>query len=168
MQLTSLRSLFISELKDLYSAETQLLDALPKMANAATHNELKTAFRDHLEETRGQVDRLERVFRQLGETPGGETCEAMKGLIKEGEEIIGEEGNSDVKDAALIAAAQRVEHYEIAGYGTVVTYAKKLDLDDVADLLGKTLDQEKSADSKLNKLATGGVFAGGINEEAMH
>ena len=166
MQLQSLKDLFVEQLRDLYSAETQLVEALPKLASAASHDELRQAFEHHLEETRGHVDRLREVFEQLGTTPGGETCKAMKGLIAEGDEIVKAEGDSAVKDAALIAAAQRVEHYEIAGYGTVRTLAGELDLGDARDLLDQTLDEESSADKLLTKIATGGMLKTGINERA--
>lgn len=166
MNLSSFNELLLSEMRDLYSAETQLVDALPKMARAATHEELKDAFNEHLEETREHVERLRRAFDHLGEHPEGEHCDAMEGLIEEGEEIVESGGESNVKDAALIAAAQRVEHYEISGYGTARTYADELDLSEVKDLLDDTLSEEKSADKKLNKLATGGWLTEGINEEA--
>jgi ferritin-like metal-binding protein YciE len=166
VQLNSLKDLFVEQLRDLYSAETQLVDALPKMASAASHDELRQAFEHHLDETRGHVDRLREIFEQLGETPGGETCEAMKGLIEEGEEVVKAQGDAAVKDAALIAAAQRVEHYEIAGYGTVRTFADDLDLGDARDLLDQTLDEESSADKLLTKLATGGMLKTGLNERA--
>lgn len=166
MKLDSLQSLFVSELRDLYSAETQLLEALPKMAAAASSGKLKTAFQDHLQETQGQVDRLKKIFTDLGENPAGETCQAMKGLIEEATEIIESAGDRDVKDAALIGAAQRVEHYEIAAYGTARTFAKELKLSDAARLLDETLDEESDADEKLTKIATGGLFAKGINDEA--
>ena len=166
MQLNSLKDLFVEQLRDLYSAETQLVEALPKMASAASHDELQQAFEHHLDETRGHVDRLREIFGQLGTTPGSETCEAMKGLIAEGEEVVKAQGDSAVKDAALIAAAQRVEHYEIAGYGTVRTFADDLDLGDARDLLDQTLDEESSADKLLTKLATGGMLKAGLNERA--
>ena len=166
MQLQSLKDLFVEQLRDLYSAETQLVEALPKLASAASHDELRQAFEHHLEETRGHVDRLREIFEQLGTPPGGHTCEAMKGLIAEGDEIVKAEGESAVKDAALIAAAQRVEHYEIAGYGTVRTLAGELDLGDARDLLDQTLDEESSADKLLTKIATGGMLKTGINERA--
>jgi ferritin-like metal-binding protein YciE len=167
MSLNSLNALFLHELRDLYSAEHQLLKALPKMARAATHAELKQAFADHLEETQNQVGRLDRIFNILDENAGGEHCDAMEGLIKEGESLIEEDGNPDVKDAALIGAAQRVEHYEIAGYGTAHTYAKLLDHDGIAELLQETLDEEGDANKKFNKIATGGLFGEGINQEAL-
>lgn len=168
MKLDSLHSLFVHELKDLYSAEVQLVDALPKMAQAATHETLKTAFRDHLAETREHVQRLERICNELGIPPTGEHCKAMEGLITEGEELVSAPGDPDTRDAALISAAQRVEHYEIAAYGTARTFAKRLDFTEAARLLDKTLDEESAADTKLTKIATGGVFAGGVNKAAQH
>ena len=166
MALTSLNSLFLEELRDLYSAETQLTDALPKLADAASRSELKDAFNEHLEETREHVSRLERIFDQLGESPQGEHCEAMEGLLAEGEERIQEDGEADVKDAALIGAAQRTEHYEMAGYGSASTYADRLGMTDAKRLLDETLSEEKSADKKLNKIATGGWLSSGVNKEA--
>ena len=162
----SLRDLFVEQLQDLYSAETQLVEALPKMASAASHEELRDAFEQHLAETREHVKRLETILGQIGEEPGGETCKGMQGLIKEGDEVLSEQGDPSVIDAALIAAAQRVEHYEIAGYGTVKTLAGHLDLDDAKDLLDKTLDEEGKADKLLTTIATGGMFKTGINQEA--
>lgn len=167
MQLNSLKDLYVEQLRDLYSAETQLISALPKMAQAASSSALKTAFQQHLDETRTQKQRLEQIFSEMGATPQGETCEAMEGLIKEGEEVIKASGDAKVKDAALIAAAQRVEHYEMAGYGTVRTYADELGFSDAKKLLQKTLDEEGNADKKLNSLAEGGIFSSGINEKAM-
>jgi ferritin-like metal-binding protein YciE len=166
VQLNSLKDLFVEQLRDLYSAETQLVEALPKLAAAASHDELRQAFEHHLDETRGHVDRLREIFEQLGTTPGGVTCKAMKGLIAEGEEVVKAQGDDAVKDAALIAAAQRVEHYEIAGYGTVRTFADDLDLGDARDLLDQTLDEESTADKLLTKLATGGMLKTGLNERA--
>lgn len=166
MALTSLNSLLLHELRDLYSAETQLLAALPKMAQAASHDDLKAAFHEHMEETRGQIHRLRKIFERLGEYPEGEHCNAMEGLVEEGEEIIEEEGEAHVKDAALIAAAQRVEHYEMAGYGAAHTYANELGHRDAASPLEDTLSEEKAADKKLNKLATGGWLSRWINKEA--
>ncbi len=153
MKLDSLRELFVDELKDLYNAETQLVKALPKMAKAAGSAELRTALEDHLSETEHQVERLEKIFEQLEESPKGKKCKAMTGLIEEGKEMIEAEGEEPVKDAALIAAAQRVEHYEIAGYGTVRTFAQLLGFDDAAQLLQETLDEEAAADRKLSELA---------------
>ncbi len=157
IKLDSLRDLLIEELRDLYSAETQLVDALPKMAEVATSRELKSAFEDHLEETEGHVTRLEDIFRLLEEKSSGETCEAMKGLIKEGQILAHAEGDSDVRDAGLIGAAQRVEHYEIAGYGTARSLALRLGEKHVAEVLQKTLNEEAQADRKLTSIAEGKV-----------
>jgi ferritin-like metal-binding protein YciE len=153
MKLESLRELLVDELKDLYSAENQLVKALPKMAKAAASPELKAAFEEHLEETKGQVDRLVTIFEQLEGSPKGKKCKAMEGLIEEGSEVIEAEGEDSVKDAALICAAQKVEHYEMAGYGCARTFATLLGLDEVADLLQETLDEEGNADKKLTELA---------------
>jgi ferritin-like metal-binding protein YciE len=143
LKLDSLRDLLIEELRDLYSAETQLLDALPKMS----------AFIHHLEETRQHVSRLEHIFQQIGEKSSGETCEAMKGLIKEGETLVKAEGEPDVRDAGLIGAAQRVEHYEIAGYGTARSLARRLGESKTAETLQQTLNEEAEADKKLTAIA---------------
>lgn len=167
MQLNSLKELYVEQLRDLYSAETQLISALPKMAQAASSAALKTAFQQHLDETRTQKQRLEQIFSEMGTSPQGETCAAMEGLIKEGEAVIKANGDAKVKDAALIASAQRVEHYEMAGYGTVRTYANELGFSDAKKLLQTTLDEEGNADKKLNSLAEGGIFSSGINEKAM-
>jgi ferritin-like metal-binding protein YciE len=153
MSMDSLKDLYIDELKDLYNAENQLLKALPKMAKKASAPELKRAFQDHLTQTQGHVDRLEKIFKALGEKPGGKTCKAMKGLIEEGKEIIEEDGDDSVLDAALIGAAQRVEHYEIAGYGVVRTFASLLGEDDAMAALQRTLNEEAETDKKLTKLA---------------
>ena len=166
MQLQSLNDLFVEQLQDLYSAETQLVEALPKMASAASHEELRDAFEQHLAETREHVSRLEQIFSTIGEAPGKETCKGMQGLIREGDEVLRMNGDPLVIDAALIAAAQRVEHYEIAGYGTVKTLAGHLDLDEAKGLLDDTLDEEGKADKLLTKIATGGMFKSGINQEA--
>ena len=152
MQLESLHDLYVDELKDLYNAENQLLKALPKMAKAASASELRTAFEDHLEETREQVQRLEQIFKKLDVSPKGKKCKAMEGLIDEGKEVM-EEAQPPVLDAALIAAAQRVEHYEMAGYGCVRTFARLLGYDDAAELLQETLDEEGAADERLTELA---------------
>jgi len=151
--LNSFKDLFIHELKDLYSAETQLMEAIPMMAEAATTKKLQEAFRAHLEETKRQRQRLEKIGEILGEDLKGETCEGMKGLIKEGEGIIKANAQGEIKDAALISAAQRVEHYEIAGYGTAVHFADILKENEISELLAETLDEEKSSDSKLNRIA---------------
>jgi ferritin-like metal-binding protein YciE len=152
MKCESLQDLYVDELKDLYNAENQLLKALPKMAQAASASELRTAFEDHLEETRGQVRRLEQIFKKLDASPKGKKCKAMEGLIEEGKEVM-DSVQPPVLDAALITAAQKVEHYEIAGYGCVRTYARLLGYEDAADLLQKTLDEEGAADKKLTELA---------------
>ncbi|HOE96761.1 MAG TPA: ferritin-like domain-containing protein [Candidatus Sumerlaeota bacterium] len=164
--LNSLHDLYVEQLRDLYNAETQLVGALPRMMSAASSPQLKDAFQLHLNQTREHVTRLNQIFNQLGQSPVGEKCAAMEGLLKEGEQLMNEPGDPSVKDAALIAAAQRVEHYEIAGYGTVKAYAKFLDFDEAADLLDKTLDEEGETDKALTKLATGGMFTGGINKDA--
>ena len=152
-KLNSLKDLFIQELKDLYSAETQLIKALPKMAKASTAPDLKAGFEQHLEETKVHAERLEKIMKQLDETPRGKTCKAMKGLIEEGAEAIEEDAQDSVKDASLIAAGQRVEHYEIAGYGTARTFAKLLGFDDIAETLQQTLDEEAATDEKLTQAA---------------
>lgn len=153
MKLESLRDLFVEELKDLYNAEHQLLKALPKMAKAASSADLKRAFESHLKETKGQVDRLEKVFASLDLSPKGKKCKAMAGLVEEGAELMKEDADPDVMDAGLIAAAQRVEHYEMAGYGCVRTYAKLLGETKAAALLQQTLDEEGAADKKLTQIA---------------
>jgi ferritin-like metal-binding protein YciE len=153
MTLHSLNDLLVLQIEDLYDAEQRITKALPKMADAATNKELKSAFQKHLRETEQHVARLEKVFKILGKSPQSETCEAMKGLIKEGEEAVNAAGDPDVRDAALIAAAQRVEHYEIAGYGTVRTLAQQLGQDEVARILQQTLDEEGAADKKLTEIA---------------
>lgn len=156
-KLETMDDLFLDQIKDLYDAEKRLVDALPKMAEAASSPELKNAFESHLTETRGQVERLERVFQTLGKDPSRETCDAMKGLISEGESIVNANGDAAIKDAALIAAAQRVEHYEMAGYGSARSFANQLGRSDVAQILQETLDEEGAADQKLTAIAEGGV-----------
>src|SRR5680860_327623 len=158
----NLKELFEHQLKDLYSAEKQLIEALPKMESNANDSELKEAFGSHLEETKGQKKRLEEICEELDIDPNGEKCKAMEGLIKEAEGFIDEAGDDDVMDAGLIAEAQRVEHYEISGYGTAVRYAKELGHDDIAKKLQETLDEEYKADQTLDDLAEGR-----LNREAM-
>ena len=153
MKLASLRDLLVEQLQDLYDAENRITKALPKMASAATSPELKAAFEKHLRETEGQVKRLEQVFEALGETAKTKTCKAMQGLIAEGEETINENAEPEVRDAALIASAQRVEHYEMAGYGTVRSYAKLLREESCVRLLEQTLEEEKATDEALTTLA---------------
>jgi ferritin-like metal-binding protein YciE len=163
LKFDSLDDLFHEQLQDLYDAEHRLTEALPKMVDAAHNPELKQAFDQHLSETRGQVGRLEEVFRILGREPKRSTCDAMKGLISEGDHVLSATGNADVKDAALIAAAQRVEHYEIAGYGTVRTLATRLGHHRIAELLQETLDEEGNADKILTEVAESSV-----NVQAAH
>jgi ferritin-like metal-binding protein YciE len=153
MKLETLRDLYVEQLKDLYNAEQQLIKALPKMAKAASSEELKAAFEDHLGKTRQHAQRIETIFKEMGEKVGGKKCKAMEGLVKEGGEVIEEDMTDEIKDAALIAAAQRVEHYEIAGYGCVHAYATRLSDDNAADLLARTLEEEKEADTSLNGIA---------------
>ncbi|HEY8966493.1 MAG TPA: ferritin-like domain-containing protein, partial [Candidatus Methylacidiphilales bacterium] len=152
-KIETLHDLFLDQLRDLYDAELQLLKALPQMAEAAHDRTLKANFLTHLEETRGHVHRLEEIFELLDEDPDGKTCEAMKGLIREGKETIHCDAAPEVKDAALIAAAQRVEHYEIAGYGTARTFARLLGHDAIADELQRTLDEEAATDKALTEAA---------------
>jgi len=158
----SFDDLFSHQLEDVYDAEEQLIDALPKMADASTSSELKNAFNTHLMETREHARRLEQVFGMLGKEPTRTSCPAMKGLVKEGSEVVSASGDGRVKDAGLIAAAQRVEHYEIAAYGTLRTLAQQLGRDDVAKMFQKTLDEEGETDKKLTRIAMSGV-----NQQAM-
>lgn len=153
MQMNHLQELLIEDLKDLYNAEQQLLKALPKMAKKASSPDLKAAFETHTKETQGQIKRLEQVFESFGATAKGKTCHAMKGLIEEGKELMSEDAEPDVLDAGLIGAAQKVEHYEIASYGTVRTYARLLGNEEAARLLQQTLDEEGQTDKKLTALA---------------
>jgi ferritin-like metal-binding protein YciE len=153
MKMESLHELFVEELKDLYSAENQILKALPKMAKAASSKDLKKGFEEHLQQTKGHVERLEKIFKELDESPKGKKCKGMEGLITEGKELMEEDAEPEALDAGLIAAAQHVEHYEIAGYGCVRTYAQLLGRDRIAQLLQKTLDEEKQTDAKLTSLA---------------
>ena len=157
LKLNSLRDLLVEELRDLYNAEKQLVSALPKMAEAASSTELKSAFEHHLEETLGHVSRLESIFKNIDEESSGETCEAMKGLIKEGETLVKAEGDPDVRDAGLIGAAQRVEHYEMAGYGTARSLANRLGENQMAEILQQTLNEEGEANKKLTSIAESGV-----------
>ncbi|MDB5330021.1 MAG: ferritin-like protein [Phycisphaerales bacterium] len=153
MQLHDLQDLYIDQLRDLYSAENQLVKALPKMVKAASNEQLSESFEQHLEQTRGHVDRLKQVFDKLGKKPTGKVCKAMQGLIEEAKETMEEDADPEVMDAGLIAAAQRVEHYEIAGYGTVRSFAKLLGDTAAARLLQQTLDEEGETDKKLSRLA---------------
>lgn len=163
MELDTLKDLYVEEIKDLYSAERQLVKALPKMAKAAKDKNLQQAFRTHLKETAQHAARLEQICQELGVSPRGKKCVGMEGLIEEGNELIKEEPDPDVLDAGLIAKAQHVEHYEIAGYGTVRTYARQLGFENQAELLQQTLDEEGRTDHLLTELAESG-----INVEAEH
>lgn len=154
MEHNALKELYVDELKDIYNAENQLVKALPKMAKAATSADLRTGFEEHLEQTRGHVQRLEQIFKALGEKPTGKKCKGMEGLVAEGQEMMDEDFEDDLMDAALISAAQRVEHYEIAAYGTVRTYAELLGEDEAVTLLEQTLEEEKETDQKLSDLAS--------------
>jgi ferritin-like metal-binding protein YciE len=160
MEKNTLRQLFVDELRDIYDAEKQLIKALPKMAQAASSSDLRTGFEEHLEQTRVHAHRIEQIFTALGEKPTGKRCKGMQGLVAEGSEMIEEDFKGEVKDAGLISAAQRVEHYEIAAYGTVRTYATILEEQTAVALLEKTLEEEKETDLKLTELAEG------INAEA--
>jgi ferritin-like metal-binding protein YciE len=153
MKLASLHDLYVHELKDLYNAENQIIKALPKMAKAASAPQLTKALTEHLEQTKDQVGRLEKIFKMLEVSPKGKTCKAMEGLLEEGKELVAEDADASVRDAAIIAAAQKVEHYEIAAYGCVRTFAHLLGDDQAAELLQKTLDEEGISDKKLTKLA---------------
>jgi len=167
MKIRSLDELFEHELEDLLSAEQQLVEALPKMADAAGEASLKTAFKDHLKETRTHVTRLEKAFKKLGKEPKAHTCKGMQGLIKEGEDVMKNATEQAVLDAGLIAAAQRVEHYEIAGYGTARAHAQALGHMELVDLLQTTLDEEGAANKLLTQLAEGRMSFAGANEKAM-
>jgi ferritin-like metal-binding protein YciE len=167
MGFNSLKDVLQEQLEDLHSAETQLVAALPKMAQAAHHDQLREAFEHHLEETRGHLNRVKEALGELGVSNPTEVCKGMKGLIAEGEEIIEMDGDPTAKDAALIAAAQRVEHYEIAAWGTVRQLAKECGYDGIEDLADQTLDEESQADQLLTKIATGGMFKAGVNQGAI-
>lgn len=162
MKFETLDDLFTEQIQDLYDAEKRLVEALPKMADASSEPSLKEAFLHHLAETRQHVGRLDQIFELLGKELNRETCEAMKGLVEEGDEVIDAKGDDRVIDAALIAAAQRVEHYEIAGYGTARSLAENLGYDQAASLLQETLDEEGNADKRLTELSTR------INMQAQH
>lgn len=166
MGFNSLKDVLEEQLEDLHSAESQLVEALPKMAQAANHEQLRDAFQTHLEETRGHLKRVEEALGELGVAHPTEVCKAMQGLIAEGEEVIETGGEPLACDAALIAAAQRVEHYEIATYGTARQLADDCGLDGIRDLMDQTLDEESQADKLLTKIATGGMFKAGVNQQA--
>ncbi|MDF1754714.1 MAG: ferritin-like domain-containing protein [Verrucomicrobiales bacterium] len=163
--ITNLHQLYINQIKDLHSAETQIIEALPKMAARANSDDLRESFNKHLNETREQLTRINKILDSHGIHPGTDVCEATQGLLREGEKLM-KEMIGDAVDAGLIAAAQRVEHYEIAAYGTARAYAKKLHYNDDVDLLSTTLDEESDANEHLTKIATGGFFSDGVNDEA--
>ncbi len=162
MKIENLKQLYIEQLQDLYSVEEQLVEALPKLADAASASELKNAFKEHLTQTKQHRDRVEQILKDLGEKSGGMTCKGMQGIIAEGEELLEEDMDQDTLDAALITAAQRAEHYEMAGYGTVRTYAQALGFDDAAEQLQAILDEEADTDEKLTQIAESHV-----NKEAI-
>ena len=157
MATESLQDLYILQLKDLYSAERQITKALPKMAKTASSSELRSAFLEHLQQTERQIERLEQIFERAGKSPRGKKCKGMEGLLKEGEELMQQDVDADVLDAGLIGAAQRVEHYEIASYGTLRTYARLLGNEEAADLLQQTLNEEGQTDKKLSLLAENSI-----------
>ena len=152
MEMESLKDLMVDELKDLYSAENQILKALPKMIKKATSPQLKQGFEKHLKETEGHVERLDKIFQELEESPRGKKCKGMEGVIADGKELMEEDAEPEVMDAGLIGAAQHVEHYEMAGYGCARTYAELLGMNNIAKLLQKTLDEEKATDERLTEL----------------
>jgi ferritin-like metal-binding protein YciE len=162
VKINSLQDLYVDQLRDLYDAENQLVKALPKMAEASTSEELRQGFEEHLEQTRNHVQRLEQIFERLDEKPKGKKCKGMEGIVKEGSEVLDEAMQEDTKDAAIIGAAQRVEHYEIAAYGTARTHADLLGRNEDARLLEETLEEEKETDEKLTQLADS------INVQAQH
>jgi ferritin-like metal-binding protein YciE len=153
MAVDTIEKLFIEELKDLHSAEKQITKTLPKLIEAATSGDLKKAFEHHLKETEGQIDRLDKAFEILGTRPKEKTCDGMKGILAEGSEMLHETKEGDVRDVALISAAQRVEHYEMAAYGSVRSYAQQLNKSEIAELLQQTLEEEKAADKKLTEIS---------------
>jgi ferritin-like metal-binding protein YciE len=157
MDIANLQELLVDEMRDIYNAENQILKALPKMAKKATNPKLKQAFESHLQETEGHVERLRKVFEGLGQKPTGKKCAAMQGIIEEGSELMSEDMSDEAMDAALIAAAQKVEHYEIASYGTVRAWANVAGMKDVAKVLQQTLNEEGAADEKLTKIAESSI-----------
>jgi ferritin-like metal-binding protein YciE len=166
MSLDSLDKLFLEELKDVYNAEKQILRALPRMAKAADSPELQQAFTTHQKETEGHVQRLERIFKELGQAPRGKKCKGMEGLLEEGKEVLEEDGEPAVIDAALIASAQRVEHYEMAAYGCLRTYAQLLGMEQAGQLLQQTLEEEEAADKKLTDLGESGINEAAVSAGA--
>ena len=153
MNIENLQQLFVEQLRDLYDGEQQITEALPKLIEKASNPQLKSALQEHLQITESQIERLEDIFEQLDEDPDGESCKGMKGVIKEGDDVVGKAKDSAVRDASIITSAQRVEHYEIAGYGTVKTYARQLGKQEWAQILEEILNEEKEADQKLTQIA---------------
>ncbi len=166
MDFKRLHDVYVEQLKDMYSAEKQLVEALPKMAEAASTPELRQAFEQHLQITKRQQDKVRKILDGLDENPGNKVCVAMRGLIEEGNEVMKKDGHPQAKDAALILAAQKVEHYEIASYGGLRAFARTLGYDDAAESLNEILDEEYEADQKLDDIAEGGVLTAGLNEKA--
>ena len=167
MKNNGLFDLFVEELKDMYSCENQIVESLPKLIKHVSLPELKEVLNHHLEETLNQVAKLEKIFLMLGMEPSEETCEAMKGIIKEANHLLANKNKSSTMDAAIIAACQKIEHYEIASYGTLKSFAKHLDMDsEIVDLIDDALDEEGAADKKLTKIADGSFFSSGVNQEA--
>lgn len=166
MDFKRLHDVYVEQLKDMYSAEKQLVEALPKMAEAASTPELRQAFEQHLQITKRQQDKVRKILDDLNENPGNKVCVAMRGLIEEGNEVMKKDGHPQAKDAALILAAQKVEHYEIASYGGLRAFARTLGYDDAAESLNEILDEEYDADQKLDDIAEGGVLTAGLNEKA--
>jgi ferritin-like metal-binding protein YciE len=167
MKFETLRDLYVEQLKDLYDAENRIVKELPKLVEASASTDLKNAFSEHLEQTRGHVMRLEQIFQSMGQEAKGKTCDGMKGILDEGGDMVKEDGPAEVKDAGLITAAQRVEHYEIAAYGTVQSWAQRLNDQNAANLLQQTLDEEKAADKKLTEIAERGVNTGAVHGATM-
>jgi len=165
MNLNTLKDLYLDELKDVYDAENQIVKALPKMAKEATNEELRAAIEQHIDQTQTQIERLEQIFEDLGEKAKGQKCEATRGLIEEAKRMMEDSEDDDVRDAAIIAAAQKIEHYEIATYGTLRTYAELMGYDEQAELLQETLDEEKETDENLTELAVGCINLDAENQE---
>ena len=166
MKMASLKDLYLEELQDLYSAENQILKALPKMAKASQNEELKNALMHHCEETQGQVDRLQKAFEALGKRPRGQTCEAINGLIEEGDEVVEEFEQGTVRDAGIVACAQAVEHYEMPRYGTIVEWAKSTGHEDIVRLMQETLEEEKKADGLLTQMANRSINPEAVKQAA--
>lgn len=166
MKENSFHELFVDQLRDLYDAEQQITQALPGVIEAVSSDELREALAHHLEVTHGHVERLEKIFSNLDETPTGKSCKGMEGLLEEGDEAVKNHSPGVLRDALIIAGAQRIEHYEISGYGTAKSWAEELDLEEAVDLLEDTLDEEAEADEKLSEIATGGLLTEGVNETA--